>query len=210
MRDFKVLVPFIKPYKWWIALATICMVIATTMTMVGPWMIRNLIQTVTQGGNNVSNINKINMHTLIVIFVYNLRAVTQFGTNYIAHYVAWNMLKEIRQHIYDHIQKLSLRYFQDKQTGDLMSRVVNDTRNFEQLLAHAIPTIIVNGFMIIGVSAILFSMNVKLAMYTLIPIPLLIWMVLKFSKISRPLFKQAQKRIGEVNSILQDNFSGVR
>jgi ATP-binding cassette subfamily B protein len=91
-----------------------------------------------------------------------------------------------------------------------MSRMINDTRNFEMLLAHAIPTIIVNGLMVIGVTCILFSINVTLALYTLIPIPVLVWAVLKFSQIARPLHKHAQKMIGELNSILQDNFTGIK
>lgn len=91
-----------------------------------------------------------------------------------------------------------------------MSRVINDTNNFEQLLAHAIPTIVVNGLMLISVTVILFSMNATLALYTLIPMPLLGWMVLKFSKLSRPMFRQAQARIADVNSVLQDNFTGIK
>lgn len=210
MRELKALTRFIKPYKWYVALATLCMITVTVMNMVGPWMVRNLIKTVTDGVGGKDGIGQINLLASIVISVYVLRAVSQFGCDYVSHYAAWNMLKEIRQYLYDHIQKLSLRYFHDKQTGDLMSRVINDTRNFEQLLAHAIPTVLVNGLMVVGVSAILFSINARLAFYTLVPVPLLIWMVVKFSKISRPIFKQAQAREGEMNSILQDNFSGIR
>ncbi|MFW5986321.1 MAG: ABC transporter ATP-binding protein, partial [Halanaerobiales bacterium] len=94
--------------------------------------------------------------------------------------------------------------------GELMSRVINDTRNFEQLLAHAIPTIVTNGLMLFGVAGILFYMNSTLALYTLIPVPFLGWAVVKFSKISRPLFRRAQKEIAEVNSVLQDNFTGMK
>jgi ATP-binding cassette, subfamily B, bacterial len=210
MKELKALSRFIKPYRWYVALATLCMITVTVMNMVGPWMIRNLIKTVTEGISGKDSIGQVNMLASIVISVYIVRAISQFGCDYISHYAAWNMLKEIRQYLYDHIQKLSLRYFHNKQTGDLMSRVINDTRNFEQLLAHAIPTVIVNGFMVIGVSAVLFGLNAKLALYTLIPVPLLVWMVVKFSKISRPIFKQAQAKEGEMNSILQDNFSGIR
>ena len=210
MKEFKALMRFVKPYKWWVALATFSMVLVTVMSMAGPWAIRSLIATVTEGVSGEASFNQVKVLTLMVIGIYILRAVSRFGTNYVSHYAAWNILEEIRKYLYDHVQKLPLRYFQDKQTGDLMSRVINDTRNFEQLLAHAIPTIVVNGLMLVGVSAILFTMNVTLAMYTLIPIPLLVWMVLKFSKISRPLFKKAQAKIGEVNSILQDNFTGIK
>ncbi len=212
MKEFKALFRFMRPYRWLIILATFCMVLVTTMNMLGPWMIRNLIKTVTDGVGlgEAGYISRINLLAFLAVSVYLMRAISQFGTDYVSHYAAWNILKEIRQYLYDHLQKLSLRYYQDKQTGELMSRVINDTGNFEQLLAHAIPTVVVNGLMLVSVSGILFIMNARLAFYTLIPIPLLIWMVLKFSKVSRPMFKEAQVSIGELNSILQDNFSGMK
>lgn len=210
MKELKVLMRFAKPYAWFLVLATISMIAVTAMNLVAPLMIRNLISTVTEEILTEESFKKVSLLALITIIVYLVRAISQFGSNYVSHYAAWKILENIRQHLYDHIQNLSLRYFQDKQTGDLMSRVINDTRNFEHLLAHAIPTIVVNGIMIIGVSAILFSINVSLTLYTLIPIPILIWIVLKFNKISRVRFKEAQVKIGEVNSILQDNFSGIK
>lgn len=212
MRELKALYPFVKPYRWLIALATFSMVVVTAMNMVGPWMVRSLIQVITDGvgTGDPSFVRSINLLTILAVSVYIVRALAQFGTDYISHHAAWTMLKEIRQYLYDHLQKLSLRFYQDKQTGELMSRVINDTGNFEQLLAHAIPTIVVNGLMLIGVCGMLFYMNATLAFYTLIPIPILAWMVIKFSKISRPLFREAQENIGELNAILQDNFSGMK
>ncbi len=210
MKELKALFPFFKPYRGWMALATFCMVMVTTMNMIGPWMVRTLIKVITDGVGNASSLDRITFLAVVTITVYILRAFAQFGTEYVSHYAAWNMLKQIRQRLYDHLQHLSLRYFQDRQTGDLMSRVINDTNNFEQLLAHALPTVVTNGLMLIGVSAVLFAMNPTLALYSLIPIPFLAWMVLKFSKISRPMFKVTQGRLAEVNSLLQDNFSGIK
>jgi ABC-type multidrug transport system fused ATPase/permease subunit len=186
------------------------MVIVTAMNIAGPWMIRNLIGTVTDSAGRGVDIRRVSFLALALITIYLLRAVSRFGTDYVSHYAAWKILERIRSHLYNHLQNLSLRFFHDKKTGELMSRVIDDTRNFEQMLAHAIPTVVVNGLMVIGVSAILFSMNWRLALYTLIPIPLLFWMVLKFSKISRPMFREVQKENAEINAILQDNFSGIR
>lgn len=206
MKELKVLTRFIKPYKWWIVLATICMVIVTAASIAGPWIIRSLVETVTNKGNA----NEVKILALILVGIYIIRAFTRFGTNYISHYAAWKILEDIRSFLYDHLQKLSLRFFKDRQTGDLMARIIDDTRNFEILLAHAIPTIIVNGLMFIGIFIILFYMNIQLALLTLIPVPLLAFMVLKFSTISRPLFRKSQDRIGEVNSNLHDNFNGIQ
>jgi ATP-binding cassette subfamily B protein/subfamily B ATP-binding cassette protein MsbA len=186
------------------------MIMVTVMNMIAPWMIRNLIKIVTDGGGGQINVEHVSLLALAALIVYILRAISQFGSDYISHYSAWHILNDIRHYMYDHMEKLPLKYFQDRQTGELMSRVINDTRNFEQLLAHAVPTIIVNALTLIGVAIILFTMNVRLTLYTLIPIPLLAWMVIKFSKISRPRFKYAQAKEAEVNSILQDNFSGIK
>ncbi len=210
MKEIKALLPFAKPYKWWIVLATVCMIFVTAASLAGPWAIRNLIQTITFGVEEQGDLRRVTFLALLVVGIYILRAVTKFGTDYISHYAAWNMVNEIRQHMYDRVQRLSLRYFSDKPTGELMSRVLNDTRNFEVLFAHAIPTVVVNGVMLIGVFAILFSMSKVLALYTLIPVPLLAWLVIRFSKVARPLFRKNQEKVAELNAILQDNFSGIK
>jgi len=212
VRELRTLLRFAKPYRWFLVLATLSMVVVTAMNILAPWMIRSLIRTITEGVGNPSPryLAQVRSLALWAVSIYFLRSLFQFGTDYISHYAAWNILKGIRQSLYDHLQKLSLRYYQDKQTGDLMSRVIDDTRNFEQLLAHAIPTVVVNALMIVGVSAILFVLNAGLALYTLIPIPLLLVMVLRFSRLSRPLFRQAQDRVGELNATLQDNLSGIK
>ena len=207
MRELRALWRFVKSYRWWLVLAVLCMVLVTITSMAGPWMIRNLIKMVTEG--QPGDLGRVDLLALLVIIVYSLRAIFQFGTNYVSHYAAWNIVREVRQHLYDHLQTLSLRYFQEKQTGELMSTVINDTRNFEQLLAHAIPTMVVNVLMLAGIGAILFTMNHRLALYTMIPVPALAWMVLKFSKVSRPLFREAQGELAEANAILQDSFTGI-
>jgi len=210
VKELKAILPFAKPYKWWIVAATLCMLLVTAASLAGPWAIRSLLETVTQGTQEAVDYNYISLLALLVVGIYVIRAISKFGTDYISHCAAWNMVRDIRQKMYDSLQRLSLKYYSDKQTGELMSRVINDTRTFEVLLAHAIPTVLVNGVMLVGVFIILAYMNLTLALLTLIPVPFLAWMVLKFSKISRPLFRKNQEKVGELNAILQDNFSGIK
>jgi len=210
MEEFRELIKFLLPFKFVLLLAVLCMVLATAMNLAGPQMIRILIDTITLGVEGEASMRNINLLALAVIGIFILRAFAQFGTNYVAHYGAWKILEDIRKHLYNHIQSLSMKFFADEKTGDLMSRMINDTRNFEQLIAHAIPTIIVNGLVFVGVAIILFSMNLQLALYTLIPVPFLAAAVLKFSVISRPLFREAQDRISDVNSLIHDNFAGIK
>lgn len=147
--------------------------------------------------------------TLTLIILYLSKILFRYLSNYLAHKAAWNLVEEIRMRVYNKIQDLSMSFFHDKQTGDLMSRVVNDTATFELLYAHIIPEMITNIVTVVGVAAILISINLKLALLTCIPIPLILFSAWFFSAKVRPNFKISQNALAELNAKLQDNFSGI-
>ena len=145
----------------------------------------------------------------ILLALYLLRVLFRFLSNYLAHRAAWYLVGDLRSRLYDKLQCLDLSFFHDKQTGDLMSRVVNDTRDFELLYAHMIPDIITNLVTFVGVLVILLTINWKLALITCCPIPLILISGVIFAKIVRPYFKASQKVMGELNAQLQDSLSGL-
>lgn len=144
-----------------------------------------------------------------LLVLYLLRIVFRFMNNYLAHKAAWYLVGDLRDRLYKKLQKLDLGFFHDKQTGDLMSRVVNDTRDFELLYAHMIPDMITNLVTFGGVLTILLLINWKLALITCFPIPLILISGVIFAKKVRPFFKASQKSMGELNAKLQDNLSGL-
>jgi ATP-binding cassette, subfamily B, bacterial len=116
----------------------------------------------------------------------------------------------VRKYIYEHMQRLSLRYYEDKQIGQLMSRVINDTDLFEQLIAHALPDVIVNAITFIGVTAVLINLNWKLTLLSTLPIPLVLFSLQVYAKRVRPAFRARQQELGNLNAMLNDNLSGIR
>ena len=146
---------------------------------------------------------------LILLGLYLLRVLFRFLSNYLAHKAAWYLVGDLRGRMYDRLQSFDLGFFHDKQTGDLMSRVVNDTRDFELLYAHIIPELITNLVTFTGVLVILLSINWRLALITCFPIPLILVSGVFFAKKVRPFFKTSQKCMGELNARLQDNLSGI-
>ena len=147
--------------------------------------------------------------TLILIGLYLLRILFRFLSNYLAHKAAWYLVGDLRTRTYDKLERMHLGYFHDKQTGDLMSRVVNDTRDFELLYAHMIPETITNLVTFLGVLTVLLTINPKLALITCAPIPLILVSGVVFSRKVRPYFRISQKKMGELNGKLQDNLSGI-
>jgi len=147
--------------------------------------------------------------TAILICLYLSRVLFRFLSNYMAHKAAWYLVGDLRTKTYDKLERMHLGFFHDKQTGDLMSRVVNDTRDFELLYAHIIPETITNVVTFLGVLIMLLTINPKLALITCAPIPLILISGIIFSKKVRPFFGISQKKMGELNGKLQDNLSGI-
>ena len=164
---------------------------------------------VVENGVDEAGLNRITLLALILLALYLLRIVFRFLSSYLTHKAAWHLVGDLRSRLYDKLQSLDLGFFHDKQTGDLMSRVVNDTRDFELLYAHMIPEMITNMVTFVGVLVILLTINWRLALITCAPIPLILCSGVIFAKVVRPFFKASQKSMGELNAQLQDSLSGL-
>ncbi len=164
---------------------------------------------VVERGVDEAGLKQIGLLTSVLVGLYLLRILFRFLSNYLAHKAAWYLVGDLRTRTYDKLEHMHLGYFHDKQTGDLMSRVVNDTRDFELLYAHMIPETITNFVTFAGVLIVLLTINAKLALITCAPIPLILISGVIFSKKVRPYFRISQKKMGELNGKLQDNLSGI-
>ena len=165
---------------------------------------------VVERGVDEAGLRRIGFLTAVLVGLYLLRILFRFLSNYLAHKAAWYLVGDLRTRVYDKLERMHLGYFHDKQTGDLMSRVVNDTRDFELLYAHMIPESITNLVTFAGVLAVLLTINPKLALITCAPIPLILISGVIFAKKVRPYFRVSQKKMGELNGKLQDNLSGIQ
>ncbi len=180
----------------------------TMVNLIAPKVLATMTGMVEKGVDDKA-LSSIIRLSAILLALYLLRVLFRFLSNYLAHRAAWYLVGDLRSRLYDKLQELDLGFFHDKQTGDLMSRVVNDTRDFELLYAHMIPDIITNLVTFIGVLVILLSINTKLALITCCPIPLILISGVIFAKVIRPYFKASQKVMGELNAQLQDSLSGL-
>ena len=186
-------------------LSTLCL---TVVNLAAPRVLSRMTGIVS-GGVTESGLSTILQLTLILIGLYLLRILFRFLSNYLAHKAAWYLVGDLRTKTYDKLEHMHLGYYHDKQIGDLMSRIVNDSRDFELLYAHMIPETITNLVTFAGALAILLTINWKLALITCAPIPLIMISGGIFSKKVQPVFRMSQKKMGELNAKLQDNLSGI-
>ena len=198
-----------KRYKGLLTLGGIATLTLIVLNLLAPQILREMTGIVS-GGVSEEELSDIVRLALMLLGLYAARVVFRFFASYIPHKAAWNLVQDVRMKVYNHIQGFSMKFFHDKQTGDLMSRTINDTATFELLYAHIIPETITNVLTLIGVTIILFSINPSLALMTCIPIPFILISGRILMKKVRPQFRKVQASLAELNSRLQDNFSGVQ
>jgi ATP-binding cassette subfamily B protein len=197
---------YVKP----LAVTVVSMLLLVGVQLLAPWLVKTMVATVTDPAVGPEAVNTVARLALIALAIYAVRGVLSFFRSYMAHVAGWHVVADVRSDIYRHLQRLSLRFYEDKQTGQLMSRMINDSDLLEQLIAHAVPDVMVNALMLVGVTLVLFSMSWQLALLSMIPIPLILLAMRAFGKYVRPAFRQRQAELGELNAVLNDNLSGIR
>jgi len=210
MQPLKFLFIYARNYTGVLLVTVVSMLCLVGAQLLVPWIIRSMIAAVTSLEGNTMSLPFVTRLALLALAVYVAKAAFQFLRSYMAHIAGWGVVADARRLIYGHMQRLSLRFYEDKQTGQLMSRLVNDTDKFELLIAHAIPDIIVNILTLIGVTGVLLFLNWRLALFSMLPIPLILLALKIFARYVRPAFLREREKLGNLNAILNDNLSGIR
>ena len=210
MRQLGFLVKYARRYVGPLAVTVVSMFLLVGVQLLVPWIVRSMVATVTDPAASLEAVDTITRLALLALAVYIARAMLRFLRSYMAHIAGWSVVADVRAEVYGHLQRLSLRFYEDKQTGQLMSRVVNDSELLEQLIAHAVPDVMVNVLTLLGVTVVLFSMSWQLALLSMVPIPLIVLAMRGFAKYVRPAFRERQIELGDMNAALNDNLSGIR
>ena len=210
MKSFRFVYQYLRKYSAPLAVTIVSMLLLVGVQLIGPWLVKQMVAIVSSPGLAQSDMLQITRLALLALGVYLLRILFQYLRSYMAHIAGWGVVADVRLSLYEHVQRLSLRFYENTQTGDLMSQMVNDTDLLENLIAHAIPDLTANVLTLIGVLVILFTINAPLALLSMIPVPLIILTMQGFNKFVNPAFRERQRKLGELNAVLNDNLSGVR
>jgi ATP-binding cassette subfamily B protein len=210
LKSFHKVIRHLERQRVALALTIVSMLVLVGIQLIAPQLIRTMVATVTDPEAGAGAVGIVARLALLTLGVYAARAFLQFVRSYAAHVAAWHVVGDVRDEVYRHLQRLSLRFYEDKQTGQLMSRTVNDSELLEQLVAHAIPDVLVNVLMLAGVTAVLVRMSWQLALLSMVPIPFIVLGMRGFARYVRPAFQRRQVELGELNAALNDNLSGIR
>ncbi|HDR7326628.1 MULTISPECIES: ABC transporter ATP-binding protein [Bacillus] len=146
---------------------------------------------------------------MLLIAIYGVTVLLTWLQTYVMINVALKTIQKIRQDIFGKIQTLSLRFFDVRSQGDLMSRVTNDIDNLNQALTQSVVQIISSALTFIGVTIAMFSLNWILALVTLITVPIMFFVTKKLVAYSGKNFAKRQKDLGELNGFIEEAITGA-
>jgi ATP-binding cassette subfamily B protein len=210
MKTLRLFLGYTKNYMGALTISIVSMLLLVGAQLVAPWIIRTMIASVSKPEAGQMATELVSRLALMALIIYVARGGLWFLRSYMTHVAGWGVVADIRRDIYAHLQRLSLRFYENKQTGQLMSRMVNDPEMFERLISHAIPDTLVNVLLLFGVSAVLIRLNWQLLVLSLVPVPLVVMSMRWFAKHARPAFRERQQELSELNATLNDNLSGIR
>jgi ATP-binding cassette subfamily B protein len=210
MKSLGFVFKYARKYSGQLVLTVVSMLLLVGAQLLAPWIVKTMFAMVTDPAAGPETLRFVGQLALLALGVYVVRIGLSFTRSYVAHVAGWNVVADVRGQVYEHLQRLSLRFYGDKQTGQLMSRTVNDSDLLEQLISHAIPDVTVNVLTLIGVSVVLLLMSWPLALLSMIPIPFIVLLMQGYSRYVQPAFRKRQVELGELNAALQDNLSGIR
>jgi len=207
MKSLRRLLPMLVPYTWRLVDGTASMILVAISGLLPPLVIRYAIDHVIVG----RHISALPWVAAGVILLNGANSYFAARRTYVMHVVGQGLMRDLRVRLYDHLQKLSLTYYDSRQTGDTMSRLSNDVQAIENFVVHATDTLIVQILTLLGAAGVMFAvLSWKISLVVLIPVPFLIVGVVRFSRRIRKIYREIRDRLGDINARLQDNLSGIR
>jgi ABC-type multidrug transport system fused ATPase/permease subunit len=134
----------------------------------------------------------------------------QYAQNYLLEWLFGRMEYDLRSDIFDHLQVLSLRYFADKEAGSIVSRATNDIDKISELISSGIITGMADMLTLVGIIAVMFSLNLELSLISFSMIPLMLVWVIVWGKRVRTVYRETRKTIASVSAQMEESVSGIK
>ena len=206
MQTFKRLLFMARQYYVRFILAVICMIIAGGLQSALPLISKPAIDEIFVS----KNIDALKWIPFAVVAIFLFKGLCNYGQAILMSSIGLRIVTDLRNKLYEQIQKQSLSFFAEHPTGLLMSRITNDVQSVQTASAEAITALVKDTFMLISLIGVIFYTDWKLALIAIIVFPLTIYPISMFGKKMRKVTTSTQITMGTLNSLLQETISGTR
>jgi ATP-binding cassette subfamily B protein len=200
------LIRYLKPFQWQLVAVFFLVILSTAFMLLGPYLMGKAIDNFISKGD-IPGLLRI---SLLMLGTYLGYWLTQTGQGLIMASVSQNAMRNMRRDLFNHLQTLSLSYFDQNPPGELMSRLTNDIDAINRVISQNITQLFGGMLQVVGILVMMFAINFWLALGSMIVFPLMILLVGVVGKKTRSGFRDYQKQLGVMNQRLEEMYSAQR
>ena len=206
LHTYRRLLAYVKPYRKRMAFSVLMLLFSVLLGLVLPLVIQNLVDGVLID-KDVTRLNQLGIGLLIV---FSVQALFSFAHRITLAYVGERTIADIRVEVYTHLQSLSLKFYADTRTGEVVSRLTNDVSLLQNAITDNLVALLRQGVTLIGASILLFILNWRLTLIILTGIPLITLLMVWLGRKIRKAAKAMQDALAQAANVVEETTSGIR
>ena len=200
----KRLLALIKENKLRLFLAMVCMLVIAVASSATAFLVKPVLDDIFFNKDTTM----LKIIPLAVVLIYFLRGLGMYGQDYLMNYVGENIIKDLRNDLYNRIQDLPISFFHKEKTGVLMSRITNDVNIIKTMVSTAVTGSLKDSFTIVGLTFVIFYRDWKMALFAFIILPMAFFPIVEFGRRVRRISTGWQEAMADLNSFLHETFAG--
>jgi ABC-type multidrug transport system fused ATPase/permease subunit len=204
-RRFRALYRLARPYKLRTLVAIVSLLGATGMALAPPYLLGATIDQVNHGSTE-----KLTLYVGLFLAAGVLGVVFSYGQTYFTGWTGERMLADLRNHLFKHLQRLSLGFYERNRAGVIISRLTNDVEALDQLVTDGVTSLVQNTLTLVGTAVVLFLLDWRLALASMTVIPILGFATAVFRKRSGRAYRSVRETLGAVTATLAEDIAGMR
>ena len=209
MHTLKKFIQYYAPYKGVFFLDLICAAVISLADLAFPQILRTLTKTLFTESSDVI-LRALIPITLVLLVMYVIQTGCKYYVSYQGHMMGAHMERDMRQQLFDHYEKLSFSYYDQNNSGQMMSKLVSDLFDISEFAHHGPENLFISLIKIVGSFVFLFLINWKLAIPLLVLVAFMLFFSYGQNKKMQATFMDNRRKIGNLNSSLQDTLAGIR
>jgi len=206
MNIFKRLLKLAKPHISKFLLAMLCMLAVGATTSALAFLVKPALDEIFLN----KNASMLKWIPIVIIAIYFIKGTCSYGQTVLMNFIGQRVVTDLRNDLYNHIQKQPLSFFAKNPTGILMSRITNDVNLIQGAVSEAVTSIFKDSFTLIGLIFVIFYRDWQLALVAMVVFPLTIYPIARFGEKMRKIATGTQITMGSLTSLLQETISGTR
>ena len=209
MTEIKRLLKYSLNYKWWFIGGSIMMVLMVFFELLGPLIIMTVLDDHIRLGEGNINVEAVIRLLIIYALIKLFHAIVAYFAQIILQSTGAKVVQSIRHQVFEHIQKLPVKYFDNLPAGKVVARITNDTESMLEFFTYVLPMFLVNGLTMMAITVAIFIVNIYAGIIMLIFVPIILLWIIVYRKYSNDYNHMKRERNSDMNAAISESINGM-